>query len=294
MSLDKPQPKLPEAHFEGSLLVRPTAEDVAKAREEAEKNTEQTYKDRQLALNSRMVWFTLALFVCTLITAFINGIQTYVANKSANSARDAAIASQQASDTADKSVLLAQKSERDSRRDSEAALAQNRDQFQQAQRPYLWQVSAVGSDKSNMQYTWGTEEGNPDMSVTIKIQNFGQSPAIVTRFGGDVELGITKGDLARLSGHSWMTYSSVMPPGRVDNFTVASRETIPKNFGGRPNHKAAVSMLLRIRYTNTEGHPFESDTCMLTPSGIDQIADYCPADLHLTRLIDCKQERCEE
>lgn len=175
-------------------------------------------------------------------------------------------------------------------------LTQN--QFALQHQPYLWHeasIDAVGStNRSNTAFGWGGKEGSAVMTVRLKIQNFGQSPAIVTRFTGDVRGGGAGDYLHKLSAHTWKKYQSIMPPGRVDIFAVDSKEVVPPNATIIPEPKGSVGALLRIQYTDTEGHPFESDICVFTPAGIVQILDYCPADLQLNRLIDCQKERCEE
>jgi hypothetical protein len=114
-------------------------------RHEAEKKAENAYKERQLSISESTVklstanlFVTVSLVFFTLVNASFAGWQAWETRKSAGAARDAANASQQASDTADKSVLLAQKTERDSRVISEkeikqnaAALEENKRQFAQ-------------------------------------------------------------------------------------------------------------------------------------------------------------------
>jgi hypothetical protein len=173
-------------------------------------------------------------------------------------------------------------------------------QFEIERRPYLWQMSAVGTDKKNMHVRWGEEGGSPLVSVGMEIQNFGQSAAIITKFAGDVELGGDKGYLTRLgtNSHDWRPYSSVVPPGRIDRYTVASRQLIPIGSMGHLSG-GTVGAIYRIQYTDTEEHLFESDICVYTPEGVKQDGDepnwdYCPPDIHLTRLIDCQKEHCED
>ena len=167
------------------------------------------------------------------------------------------------------------------------------DLAQSAHRPYLWQVSGIESNKSNIQFLLGGKEGSPQVTVKIQVQNFGQFPAIITRYTGDVVQGGTEGYLNRLSAHDWMPYAGVMPPGRVDTFAVESKETIPKDVTITANPNGTIGSLIRIQYTDTDGHPFESDMCIYTPDGTMKTSDYCPASLHLTKLIDCEKESCE-
>jgi hypothetical protein len=123
------------------LLHGPTtAEEQAAIDQErqtrADKEADAAYKNRQIAVaeaansltrtNIRLTW-VLAAF--TAVTAGATLYQGYVSNKSANAARDAATASQQAADTADKSVLLGQKTERDGRLASEKQLVESARQF---------------------------------------------------------------------------------------------------------------------------------------------------------------------
>jgi hypothetical protein len=177
------------------------------------------------------------------------------------------------------------------------SLITSKQQFALEHRPYLWQVSGMvpGVDtaaKSNVQIVLG-KAGGPQVTVATQVENFGQSPAIVTRFAGDVELGGRPGYLKYLSAHKWINFSGVMPTGRVDSFSVQSKETVPAH-SHIVGFDATIGALLRIQYTDTEGHLFESDMCIFTPYGISNMSAYCPTELNLTRLIDCQKEACEK
>jgi hypothetical protein len=176
------------------------------------------------------------------------------------------------------------------------ALTASKQQFALEHRPYLWQVSAmvpgVDAIKGNVQISFGGKEGTPRVTVATQVQNFAQSPAVVTRFAGDVVMGGKDGYLMNLKAHRWINFSGVMPPGRIDNFRAYSEEIVQAN-ARIEDLNPVIGALLRIQYTDTEGHLFESDMCIYTPNGAIGTSAYCPASLNLTRLIDCQEETCE-
>jgi hypothetical protein len=90
MADNNPEQELPKPHYEKGLPIFPSPQDKAKAEEQAKERGDKSYKDRQIALDSRMVFFTGALFICSLITGGINCYQSWVANKSADAAKTSA------------------------------------------------------------------------------------------------------------------------------------------------------------------------------------------------------------
>jgi hypothetical protein len=281
-------------HLEGGHAVfeKPKSqEEIARDRRESEQHK---FAREQVKTNRKMTFFTGLLVLATGFGSGIGIWQATISQTAANAARDAADASKEAVFIAQRTLAETARSNNRQAQISQDQMATSRDQFRREHRPYLWQVSSAGSDKGNIQYRWGAKEGMPEMYVVVQVQNFGQSPAVITRFAGDLELGGTPDYLSRLSAHDWRNISSIMPPGRVDDFTVGSKETVPKGSSVVPVTSGSVGVLLRIQYTGTEGRPFESDMCMYAPEGMNRMASYCPADLHLTRLIDCQKEACEK
>ena len=177
---------------------------------------------------------------------------------------------------------------------TDKALETSKQQFALENRPYLWQMSAIGTNNTNIHPSFGKKEGDPQMTVRMDYQNFGHLPATVTRITGDVALGGENGNLRPLSAHHWMNYLSVVPPGRVDSIEVPSQEKIPAHSIAIPNPNGRIGVLFRIQYKDVGGHLFESDMCMWYPLGLNQQPEYCPAEFNLTRIIDCQQEACEK
>jgi hypothetical protein len=161
------------------------------------------------------------------------------------------------------------------------------EQFRLDQRPYIWQTPGPGYPEKPNVKSFLPAIGQAPKCGTL-YQNYGRSPAIVTRVTGDVEFGP---DAARrLRNLPWLDQESIVPPGKSDFVTIDSDHI------ASPNDRAiiasdGVTCLIQIQYKDTGGNLYETDMCFET-NGKD-LADYCPAKLGRNRLIDCKTESCE-
>lgn len=165
MSDDNQRDEQPKVHYVGGIPLFPSAEDLANAKEDAEARRERAYKDQQLSTNRKIANFTFALFVCTSVMGLITAWQTRIAQESAN--------------TSEKSVLVAQKGERDSRKSSEDQARQSAsvlqatiDQFHQDQRAWVSRTSV----KLTKPYSLDSNG-----EITIALANTGKTPALRTR-----------------------------------------------------------------------------------------------------------------
>jgi hypothetical protein len=142
------------------------------AEERAEGKSTPTHEERQLTLQTKILRTQIGLLFFGLIGAGIGGWQANI--------------SQQSADTSDKSVLLAQKSERESRRASEDQARQSAkafdasiDNFKLEQRPWISIRSVdtpglVGPFKQQGT-TWTRMRFD---SVEVKLTNSGRTPAL--------------------------------------------------------------------------------------------------------------------
>jgi hypothetical protein len=170
--------------------------------------------------------------------------------------------------------------------------------FREDQRPYIWQISTL--EKLNTKGSIGFEQpsATEPMTASVVYQNYGRSPAITTRYAGDVR--VSNDPVKRLRAKQWRRLSTVVPPGRTDVISVdsegsekatAQEITAVNDPRGAPVVAAA---LIRIQYRDVSGHLYESDMCFYTPDGIKKMAAYCPASSHLTKIIDCEKDPCEQ
>lgn len=80
----------PKFHLEGGIPVLNTELDEIKREQREAKKRDKEYKDEQVRLDRRMVWFTAALVLTSIVSGAISAWQATIANKSANAATSAA------------------------------------------------------------------------------------------------------------------------------------------------------------------------------------------------------------
>lgn len=161
------------------------------------KDRDDQYKDEQLKLNRRLVWFTGVLAAVGLIGGAISGYQAHVAKINADAARDNADAAKgmveemKKSSTDTHDLAVAAKGQA-SAAQAAATAAQGtvrilKEQFQKDQRPY---VAIVGCQMLAFKTkTAGIATHGEPLMVSVEFKNVGKSPALNLRFHRHVIFG---------------------------------------------------------------------------------------------------------
>jgi hypothetical protein len=102
MTTDKAKDEKQGFHLEGGIAVFDARVDKLEREAAEAKGRDLEYRNEQLLINRRMMQFTGALVLCTVVAAFITGYQAHNAKLSADAARDnASAAKDQATASAD-------------------------------------------------------------------------------------------------------------------------------------------------------------------------------------------------
>jgi hypothetical protein len=177
---------------------------------------------------------------------------------------------------------------------NELALANAKEQFRIDQRPYVWIPPQSPSENNPRQLEFfipAVNQPNQPVHVLVWYQNYGRSPAIITGFSVDAEIG--QNAVQKLHRLSWLRFDSVLPPEKADTVIIPSRDLLSSDERSLIRTPGRIAAYMRVRYRDFSGHPYESDICFIYMG--DKIpASYCPYQMGLTRMIDCKEERCEE
>lgn len=140
-------------HYESGIpIFSPPLKDQD-AEQRAECKATRTYEDRQATLQDRMLLTQIALVIFGLVGTGVSIWQAKTAQESA--------------DTSDKTVLLAQKANREQSRQSALTLKTTIDQFQLENRAYL----SVEPPISPIEEKWS--------SVTVPIINYGHVSSVI-------------------------------------------------------------------------------------------------------------------
>ena len=174
---------------------------------------------------------------------------------------------------------------------SNLALINAKEQFRISQRPYVWVMPSNTSENTAKQVITYSILPNQPVQVTLWYQNYGQSPAVITDFSADAEIGPNA--VHKLHRITWHRNDSVLPPGKADTFSVLSTERVGPDSRSFTIAVGGLATYVRVRYHDLSGHPYESDMCLIHVGG-GIPAQFCPYELKLNRMIDCKEERCEE
>jgi hypothetical protein len=182
-------------------------------------------------------------------------------------------------------------------RGAAAAEQANRDadaRFGEAQRPYVW---IVPFQEQPINWTFHIPSSGVDgtIKVTVAYKNYGLSPAIVTRFTGDVEP--ASNVPLKFRKREWHKNPSVVPPGdKIDWVVLDSDKVLTNSNLAQINAPAGASAFFRIQYQDISKHVYESDFCFSYGGAANNkelaLASYCPAELNLNRVIDCEKEVC--
>ena len=145
-----------EIHYEGDLPIFKRLGEVERKQAEAE-TREQKYREQQLSINRSVMWFTGALVFLSFLTIVVNGIYTYITNKSADAAKNAAT-------TAHDSFQFSQR------------------QFRTEQRPYLAPSPRPGFEHKETHETrpfiFYSNTKRWEFLLNVDLINIGKSPAV--------------------------------------------------------------------------------------------------------------------
>lgn len=181
------------------------------------------------------------------------------------SSRNADI-SQQAADTSDRSLLLAQKTERDGRAQSETGLRQARDQFRQDQRPYLAQTT----NSTSAPRTELTHGNSAQILWNYRVTNYGKSPAYDVIKREYIRLGNGSPLVGSFTnGRNISDIPMTMAPTSEVLSTVIGREmTIDEaNQLTRTKEGTPISVKVVITYRDAYGTRYETGICLGYASG---------------------------
>jgi hypothetical protein len=168
---------------------------------------------------------------------------------------------------------------------TQRALDTSKEQFREQQRPYVWLIS--GNDNVTVK----TNGYGKPVTLTMKYQNYGPSPAIITRTTADAEIRTTKGFAAgklhrRDGGSGWNDIKSVLPPGKFDYVNVDTTEVLTKDNEPLVNGDFGLAALTILQFTDMHSHRYETEVCFIRfQTGFT----YCP---QFNRMRDCEKETC--
>lgn len=170
MAQDSNNDKEKTIHYESGVAIFSPPPKDQDAEQRAERRAARTYEDRQIAIQNRILWTQIALVLFGVIGAGVGIWQAKTA--------------QESSDTAQISVLLAQKTQRESRkateqqaRQSDNVLKANIENFHVEQRAWVGVQSAApimpGPDGRKIYI-----RPNSPPAIPIVLLNSGKTPAL--------------------------------------------------------------------------------------------------------------------
>lgn len=193
----------PPPRIEGGAAILPTAAERDDAYRRAKEAEEREYKKEQRSLQRRMLWTQIGLVFVALIGGGFTYWQVQIA--------------QQSADTADRSVLLAQKSERDARLVAEKSLQGSIDALEQDQRAWVGPIFALPpqfTDGSRRVYIKAGEK----LAFGFDLANTGKTPA--------------QNLTAVISAHLYRSDEKFVPDYRFHHGKPAKTGTITELFPG--------------------------------------------------------------
>lgn len=194
-----------------------------------------------------------------------------------------AAALRQNRDALEASILQTKSALQASTEQSRAALQASIDSVRLEQQPVVWV-----SQQPNKELTAQSDVGQP-VSVSVWYENYGRSPAMITAYSADAEIG--QGAVRKLHHAPWRA-ASVLPIGKVDEVNFRSEDYVTQENVDEIRSAGGIAILVGIRYRDVRHRLYESDFCFST--GQDGIVQGCPPSFHLNRMIDCESEQCGE
>jgi hypothetical protein len=238
-------------HYESGVPIFGPPPKDQDAEQRAEREAARTYEDRQISLQKQILWTQIGLVVFGLIGA---GIGLWQAN-----------ISQQSADTSDKSVLLAQKSERSSAKASSLALKQARDNFVLDQRPVIWMSpprdgarELDGIEFAQSPLTRGTTRGQ--VVWQWHFMNYGRSPANKIILHSFIKVGENPEE-STFGAKKHDPMGTPLPPGKIDYAATASQVLERAEYDSAV-HAEKISIRGIITYWDISGNQYETDFCL--------------------------------
>jgi hypothetical protein len=250
-------------HFEGGGIVIDKPKSEEEITRKAREDEDHEFKRDQVKTNRRLTRLNFFLVIGTFCGLGIGVWQSKV--------------SQQSADTSEKSVLLAQKTERDSRksgedqiRQSATALDATKNQFIQDQRPYLWYDDDEMVRTKSQPWIDGSSNGDFNagkLSWSIWIRNFGKSPAIRTHSFGYISVtqpnpedpeSWAKGKLSEKGA------GGIYPPGSGFFVTARTKDRVPAPIAAFFHNQPVEVMAAHIEvvYYDLSGNRYTSTICL--------------------------------
>lgn len=160
------------------------------------------------------------------------------------------------------------------------------DNFAESQRPYVWLISG----KENVELLYDKPQQflfDRPIKMRLKYQDYGLSPALVTRAGYEMHI---KANAERVFGGSisWIPIASVLPPGKWDTLTAQSIENYTRQNEDAVIGDKGIAIYLVLQYTDVRKHAFETDICFYRMESGD--LNYCSPDIN--KIRDCQKEAC--
>jgi hypothetical protein len=153
--------KDPHYHLDSGFPIFTPALEDPDPQKRADRESDKSYKDEQLALQRKIFYTQIGLAVFGLLGLCVSGWQARTA--------------QQSADTADKSILLAQKTGRDSRKAAEDQARQSIEQFRLDQRAWV-SFSGIKEGFAEQAESSGSEMTNtgktPARDITVTTDVF--------------------------------------------------------------------------------------------------------------------------
>ena len=236
-------------HIErGGILIDKPKSDEEIARETRE-SEDREFKRDQVKTNRRLTWFTLFLVLGTF-----GGLAATIWQSSI---------SQESADTSEKSVLLAQKSERNSVRANALALKQSEDNFVLDERPVVWltpkkdgapELDGIEFDQVNP-----TKPSSGQVVWQWHFMNYGRSPANNILFHSFIKVGDRPEEPTyRAKKHKGS--GGPMPPGKIDFAATISSPLERAEFDSAAR-AGKITIRGIITYSDISGHKYETDFC---------------------------------
>lgn len=236
---------------EADLPLLPPLLSDEEQRRKADKEAENAYKDRQLALgqanvnlatSNRKLTFWLAIFAGVAAIAAL--WQGWISDTNAESA--------------ERATLIAQQNFRESRRNADLQRHITSEQFRKDQRPYVGQTS-----KSTEGPKWLERPNDPQMGQilwTWHMTNYGKTPANNISYSQEIKIGDKPFVLS--FEEKGRDIGAPLPTGQDALATVVSSPMQKAEFEKLLRMEESVSIRILISYGDSEGRQYNSGLCL--------------------------------
>lgn len=251
MSQDHNNDEEKAIHYESGVPIFSPPPKDKDAEQRVEREATRTYEDRQISIQRQILRTQIGLVVFGLIGAGIGLWQASV--------------SQQSADTSDKSVLLAQKTERDSAKASATALKQTRDDFVLDQRPVIWmsppkdgakELDGIQFDQSPL--TQGTTLGQ--VVWQWHFMNYGRSPANNIGLHSFIKVGENPEE-PTFGAKKHAGTGAPMPPGKID-YAATISHALERAEYEKAFRAGNITIRGYLTYSDISGNKYETDFCL--------------------------------